>query len=250
MRSLVAFVFGTCAACAGTAHAEFYTVAHNAPLAPEQRDPFMVQGGSFSDSLNSGGTNWYGLGLAQGFTTTQSYSLDRLTVWGASEYAGVAEPWLQTALSANILGFQAVLMKQNALGAYQQLHSWNIGIGGVTQTLTGNCLEFFNSPVFELGMNLNGGVTVGAGTYYLAVGAILDDGDGDSWSWIHGQWDGTNPSNLLLATIGDTPTSWGQWSAVPDGTSGAMHIESTVPAPGTLALLAASSLAGGRRRRR
>lgn len=249
MRSLVAFAVGACALCAGASHG-YFTVAHNAPLAPSQRDPFMVQESTFSDSVNSGGTNFYGLGLAQGFTTSQSYSLDRLTVWGASEYLDSDEPWAQTALSANILGFQAVLMKQNALGAYVTQQSWNIGLGAVSQTATGNYIDGSLSPVFELSMDLTGGFTVGAGTYYLAVGAVLADGDGDSWSWVHGQWDGANPNNLLLATIGDTPTSWGQWSAVPNSTSAAFHLESTIPAPGTLALLAAGAWARGRKRRR
>lgn len=248
MRSLVAFSAAVCTMSAGTAQA-YFTVASNAPMAPQEQSPFMVQEGTFSDSLNSGGTNFYGLGLAQGFTTAQSYSMDRLTVWGASEYAGVTEPWLQTSLSSNIVGFQAVLMKQNELGAYQQLKSWVVNRSSVTQTATGNCLDGVLSPVFELSMDLSGGFTVGAGTYYMAVGAILADGDGDSWSWVHGQWDGTNPSNLFLATVGDTPTSWGQWSAIPDGSSGSMLLESNIPAPGTLALLAAG-LAGSRRRRR
>jgi hypothetical protein len=210
----------------------------------------MVQDGNFSDSLNSGGNNFYGLGLAQGFTTTQTYSLDHLTVWGASEYAGVARPWEQTALSANIVGFQAVLMRQNQLGAYVTLNSWTITRANVTQTATGNLLNPSLGPVFELGMNLNGGYTIGAGTYYLAVGAILSNPDGDAWSWINGQWDGTQASHLLLATTADTPTSWGQWAAVPTGVSAAMHIQSNIPAPGALALLTAGGLAGGRRRRR
>lgn len=249
MRSLVALVVGSCAVTAGAAHGSF-TVALNSPIPPTQSGNYMVQDGNFSDSVNSGGNNFYGLGLAQGFTTTQSYSLDHLTVWGASEYAGVARPWEQTTLSTNIAGFQAVLMRQNQLGAYITLKSWTVTRANVTQTLTGNYLNPTLSPVFELGMDLSDGYTIGAGTYYLAVGAILSNPDGDSWAWLNGQWDGTQPNHLLLATTSDTPTSWGQWSSVPNGISAAMHLQSTIPAPGAIALLTAGALASGRRRRR
>lgn len=255
MRKYLALAVASCAFGASAAQASV-TIVQNAPMAPYAQNPLMVQDGTFSDSLNSGGTNNYALGLAQGFTTASAFSLDRLTVWGASEYSDVPEPWLETSLSSNITGFQTVLLKQNALGAYQQVHSWVVNRANTTMSATGNYSSETLGPVIQVGMDLVGGpASLAAGTYYLAVGAIMADGDGDSWSWTHGQWDGTNPSNLLIATIGDTPTSWGQWSAVPNGTSTSFHLEGAfIPGPGILAFMAVaplgSSLGGGRRRRR
>lgn len=249
MRLFVASAVGVFAVCA-SAHAEFFTVASNLPAPAVPQGDFMVQDGTFSDSLNSGGTNWYGLGCAQGFTTVAGYTLDRLTVWGASEYLGSDDPSAETSLSRNITGFQVVLMKQNAQGAYITQTQWMVSRMAVTQTATGNYTNNSHSPVFSLEMNLPGSFLTSAGTYYVMVGAVLADGDADAWQWINGQWDGTDPSHPYIATTGDTPTSWGQWAPISTGISGSMLIQSTVPGPGALALLAAGGIAGGRRRRR
>lgn len=244
-----ALAAGATALAASTANA-YFTVADNAPMLPTAQGGFMVQDATFSDSIGSDGAYFNGLGLAQGFTVSQSYSLDRLTVWGASDNFGNNRPWTTTALSSNITGLQVVLMKRTGDSTLQTLHTWNIGMASIAQSLTGNYTPNVFNPVFELGMNLAGGYSINAGTYYLSVGAVLANPDGDAFQWVNGQWDGADPSHQLLATVADTPTSWGQWSAVPDGTSSSMLIESNIPGPGTLAMLAAGALGSGRRRRR
>jgi hypothetical protein len=249
MRLFMAVAVGTSALCASTSHA-YVTIASNQPVPAVPQGNFMVQNGEFSDALNSGGTNWYGLGLAQGFTSSGGHTVDRLTVWGGSEYLGSQTPWTEQQLSANITGFQVVLMKQNLLGAYITQQSWIVNTPSVTQMATGDFTSDTLSPVFQLSMDLGGSFMLGSGVYYLAVGAILADGDGDSWQWIDGLWSGADPDYPFIATTGDTPTSWGQWAPVSNGSSGSMLLESTIPGPGALALMAAALLTGGRRRRR
>lgn len=249
MRLFVSFVAASCA-LGGSSALAMDVVAHNAPAPPVQQGPNLVQDGVFSDALSSNGEYWHGLGLAQGFTTTSGYTLDRLTVWGASQYIGVTDPWSMSMLSSNILGFQIVLLSQNLSGAYVAQHSWNININNVTQSATGTYASDTLSPVFALTMDLTGEYFAAAGTYYLAVGAVLANGDGDAWEWIGGVWDGTDSAHHYIATTADTPTSWGQWSPTTTGISGAMLLESNIPGPGGLVILTAGLCGGSRRRRR
>jgi MYXO-CTERM domain-containing protein len=117
------------------------------------------------------------------------------------------------------------------------------------QQLTGNYTAGTLSPVFRLSTVLAGNYTLGTGNYMITIGGVLNNPDGDSFAWTDGLADGSLPATQAYATVGDTPTEWGSWIPISDGTSGAFVLNG-VPAPGAVALLAMAGLRGRRRRDR
>jgi len=245
--SLASAIF-VLAACASHADAQQLIVA-NGPMATQQQGSFLVRDGTFSDSMSSGGQNYYSQALAQGFSISSSATLGSLNFWGASEYLNSTQPWLETGLSSNIDGFQVALYRVNEDGTMPQVTSWNINRGYFTQQATGTYTINTFSPIFKVSCQLTGNTVLDAGKYAITVGGRLLQPDGDAFAWIDGVWDGSGGATQSYITIGDIPSQWGVWLPLTDGTSGAFELYSAVPAPGALALLALASGARSRRRR-
>lgn len=228
-------------------------VAQNLPVIPTF-DPvtgWNLQDGTFSDALQSNGSYYYSQALAQSFSVAagQTASLTGIRFWGSSEYLASSTPWLQTSLSSNIVAIQVSILRADAgTPVFPVVQTWTMQIGLFTQKATGNYVPTIYSPVFQLSAALAGNVTLGSGQYVLSIGGVLNNPNGDSFAWTDGQADGSIPSTQAYATVGDTPSEWGTWIAVTDGTSGAFELQGDfVPAPGALALF---GLLGASRRRR
>ena len=250
MRLFAASVFIIVAAC--PALAQSTPIAQNLPN-PAVQDPvsgFTVQDGTFSDALQSGGNYFYSQAIGQSFSVAsgQSSTITDISFWGSSEYFQSTTPWNQTALSSNIISMQiAILRTDTGTSDFPIVHSWTIQTGQFSQVLTGNYTAGTLSPVFLLSTVLAGNYTLGAGNYMITIGGVLNNPDGDSFAWTDGLADGSVPATQAYATVGDTPTEWGSWIPISDGTSGAFVLNG-VPAPGAVALLAMAGLRGRRRR--
>jgi len=252
MRLFAASVFIIVAASPALARST--TIAQNLPV-PAVNDPtsgFNVQDGTFSDALQSGGNYFYSQAIGQSFSvgSGQSSTITDIAFWGSSEYIQSSTPWNQTALSSNIVGMQiAILRTDTGTSDFPIVQSWTIQTGQFSQVLTGNYTAGTLSPVFLLSTVLAGNYTLGAGNYMITIGGVLNNPDGDSFAWTDGLADGSLPATQAYATVGDTPTEWGSWIPISDGTSGAFVLNG-VPAPGAVALLAIAGLRGRRRRDR
>jgi hypothetical protein len=252
MRLFAASVFIIVAASPALARST--TIAQNLPV-PAVNDPtsgFNVQDGTFSDALESGGNYFYSQAIGQSFSvgSGQSSTITDIAFWGSSEYIQSSTPWNQTALSSNIISVQiAILRTDTGTSDFPIVQSWTIQTGQFSQVLTGNYTAGTLSPVFLLSTVLAGNYTLGAGNYMITIGGVLNNPDGDSFAWTDGLADGSLPATQAYATVGDTPTEWGSWIPISDGTSGAFVLNG-VPAPGAVALLAIAGLRGRRRRDR
>jgi hypothetical protein len=252
MRLFAASVFIIVAASPALARST--TIAQNLPV-PAVNDPtsgFNVQDGTFSDALQSGGNYFYSQAIGQSFSvgSGQSSTITDIAFWGSSEYIQSSTPWNQTALSSNIISVQiAILRTDTGTSDFPIVQSWTIQTGQFSQVLTGNYTAGTLSPVFLLSTVLAGNYTLGAGNYMITIGGVLNNPDGDSFAWTDGLADGSLPATQAYATVGDTPTEWGSWIPISDGTSGAFVLNG-VPAPGAVALLAMAGLRGRRRRDR
>ena len=250
MRLFAASVFIIVASC--PALAQSTPIAQNLPY-PAVQDPttgFYVQDGTFSDALQSGGSYFYSQAIGQSFSVAsgQSSTITDIAFWGSSEYFQSNTPWNQTALSSNIISMQiAILRTDTGTSDFPIVHSWTIQAGQFSQVLTGNYTAETFSPVFRLSTALAGNFTLSAGNYMITIGGVLNNPDGDSFAWTDGLADGSAPATQAYATVGDTPTEWGTWIPISDGTSGAFVLNG-VPAPGAVALLALTGLRGRRRR--
>ena len=250
MRLFAASVFIIVAA--SPALAQSTPIAQNLPV-PAVQDPvsgFTVQDGTFSDALQSGGSYFYSQAIGQSFSVAsgQSSTITDISFWGSSEYFQSTTPWNQTALSSNIISMQiAILRTDTGTSDFPIVHSWTIQTGQFSQVLTGNYTAGTLSPVFLLSTVLAGNYTLDAGNYMITIGGVLNNPDGDSFAWTDGLADGSLPATQAYATVGDTPTEWGSWIPISDGTSGAFVLNG-VPAPGAVALLAMAGLRGRRRR--
>jgi hypothetical protein len=252
MRLFAASVFIIVAASPALARST--TIAQNLPV-PAVNDPtsgFNVQDGTFSDALQSGGNYFYSQAIGQSFSvgSGQSSTITDIAFWGSSEYIQSSTPWTQTALSSNIISMQiAILRTDTGTSDFPIVQSWTIQTGLFLQQLTGNYTAGTLSPVFRLSTVLAGNYTLGTGNYMTTIGGVLNNPDGDSFAWTDGLADGSLPATQAYATVGDTPTEWGSWIPISDGTSGAFVLNG-VPAPGAVALLAMAGLRGRRRRDR
>jgi hypothetical protein len=252
MRLFAASVFIIVAASPALARST--TIAQNLPV-PAVNDPtsgFNVQDGTFSDALQSGGNYFYSQAIGQSFSvgSGQSSTITDIAFWGSSEYIQSSTPWNQTALSSNIISVQiAILRTDTGTSDFPIVQSWTIQTGQFSQVLTGNYTAGTLSPVFLLSTVLAGNYTLGAGNYMITIGGVLNNPDGDSFAWTDGLADGSLPATQAYATVGDTPTEWGSWIPISDGTSGAFVLNG-VPGPGAVALLAIAGLRGRRRRDR
>ena len=250
MRLFAASVFIIVAS--SPALAQSTPIAQNLPY-PAVLDTttgFYVQDGTFSDALQSGGSYFYSQAIGQSFSVAsgQSSTITDIAFWGSSEYFQSNTPWNQTALSSNIVSMQiAILRIDPGKSDFPIVHSWTIQTGQFSQVLTGNYTAATYSPIFRLSSALAGNITLGTGNYMITIGGVLNNPDGDAFAWTDGLADGSAPATQAYATVGDTPTEWGSWIPVSDGTSGAFVLNG-VPAPGAVALLAMAGLRGRRRR--
>jgi hypothetical protein len=121
------------------------------------------------------------------------------------------------------------------------IYSEVIATAATSPTLQGT--NALGSNVYGQSATFSSSFNLGAGNYWVSIGAILASGGDDAWVWA----DGTNDDGIAFTS---TPNGGG-WAPFADGlTSGTFEIIGTpVPAPSAMALMGLGALAAGRRRR-
>lgn len=190
--------------------------------------------GIYSDAYSTNGNQFYGQSIATGFSVNNSWNLTQLTFWGFSEN------FFQAGLG-NVAGFQMQILSAD-FSTVVVNQTWTLAQLAVQAT--GN-IGNTGGIEYQFAGTIAGAIT--AGSYWLNVGFIANDPNGDGWAWTTGM----NAASAVGAAFSDGDGGWTNW-AVNEQQASLSHIlfGQIVPAPGALALLMAGGLAGGTRRRR
>ena len=195
-------------------------------------NPVVDTVGFYSDAYKSSGSYTYAQSGAQGFDLEDSYTTSSLKWWGSSN-------GLNSLGIGNITGFQVIVWSSDFSSP---VSSTNINISNISVVDTGE-FNFFGEPVYEFYVPF---VTqLAAGSYYMNIGAYLNDSAGDQFVWSQGQ----NVQDFWFTDVNGQYT-WGDWRSLPTfigNTAGGAFVLSA-PAPGAIALLGMAGLMGRRRR--
>ncbi len=177
---------------------------------------------------------WYSQQVAENFSIGAASNVTGVNFAGASEFFEFGD-------YTNMTGFNIQIMADAGGLPGAVIYSEVIATGATSPTLQG--VNVLGSNVYGQSATFASSVALGAGNYWVSIGAVLASGAGDAWVWA----DGTNDDGIAFTT---TPNAGG-WAPYADGaTSGTFEIIGTVvPAPSSMALLGLGALAAGRRRR-
>ena len=205
-----------------TAKAEFVVV--NNPVADTV--------GFYSDAFDSKGAYTYAQSGAQAFDLEDSYTTSSLRWWGSMNgFNGQG--------ISNIDCFQ-IIVWDNVFDS--QVTNQKIDLENVTATATGET-NFFGEAIYEFYVPFS--FQVSSGSYFMNIGAQLNDAAGDQFVWSQGQ----NVQDFWF-TDENAVNKWGNWRPLPTfigNTAGGAFVLSA-PSPGAIALLGMAGLLGRRRR--
>ena len=205
-----------------TAKAEFVVV--NNPVADTV--------GFYSDAFDSKGAYTYAQSGAQAFDLEDSYTTSSLRWWGSMNgFNGQG--------ISNIDCFQ-IIVWDNVFDS--QVTNQKIDLENVTATATGET-NFFGEAIYEFYVPFS--FQVSSGSYFMNIGAQLNDAAGDQFVWSQGQ----NVQDFWF-TDENAVNKWGNWRPLPTfigNTAGGAFVLSA-PSPGAIALLGMAGLAARRRR--
>ena len=219
------FIVGLVAAvmCGSVAKAEFVVV--NNPVADTV--------GFYSDAFNSKGTYTYAQSGAQAFSLEDSYTTSSLRWWGSSNgFNGQG--------ISNIDCFQ-IIVWDNVFDS--QVTNQTIDLANITVTATGET-NFFGEAIYEFYVPIT--FQISSGSYFMNIGAQLNDAAGDQFVWSQGQ----DVDNFWFTDDNGGQNKWGNWRPLPNfigNTAGGAFVLSA-PSPGAIALLGMAGLVGRRRR--
>jgi hypothetical protein len=195
-------------------------------------NPVVDTVGFYSDAFDSKGAYTYAQSGAQAFDLEDSYTTSSLRWWGSMNgFNGQG--------ISNIDSFQIIVWNS---GFGSQVTNQTIDLANITATATGET-NFFGEAIYEFYVPFS--FQVSSGSYFMNIGAQLNDAAGDQFVWSQGQdvdnfwFTDTNGSN-----------KWGVWRPLPNfigNTAGGAFVLSA-PSPGAIALLGMAGLAGRRRR--
>jgi hypothetical protein len=205
-----------------TANAEFIVI----------NNPVVDTVGFYSDAFDSKGAYTYAQSGAQGFDLEDSYTASSLRWWGSMNgFNGQG--------ISNIDCFQIVVFNT---GFETQVTNQKIDLENITATATGET-NFFGEAIYEFYVPISFQIT--SGSYFMNIGAQLNDAAGDQFVWSQGQ----NVQDFWY-TDENAQNKWGDWRPLPTfigNTAGGAFVLSA-PTPGAIALLGMSGLIGRRRR--
>ena len=208
--------------CGSVANADFIVV----------NNPVVDTVGFYSDAFDSKGAYSYAQSGAQGFELEDSYTTSSLKWWGSSN--GFNGQGIQ-----NFDAFQIVVWNSDFSG---QVFSTQVEMSSISVVDTGES-NFFGQPVYEFYVPFV--AQLAAGSYYMNIGALLNDDTGDQFVWSQGQ----NVENFWFTD--ENGQKWGDWRQLPPlfigNTAGGAFVLSA-PAPGAIALIGMAGLIGRRRR--
>jgi len=222
IKNVLASIIGTMS-IGSIATAEFVVV----------NNPVNDTVGFYSDGFDSKGSYTYAQSGAQKFTTEEDYTMSSVRWWGSSNgFNGQG--------ISNIQAFQLIVWDSDF---NQQCWSSKINISNVTATATGD-ENFYGHPVYEFYVPVS--FNLEAGSYFMNIGALLNDGQGDQFVWSQGQ-----DINNFWQTSPFGQGGWGSWHPLPPsliGTTPGGAFVMSAPSPGAIALLALAGLVSRRRR--
>ena len=188
--------------------------------------------GFYSDSYDSKGSYTYAQSGAQKFELKNDYTMSSIRWWGSSNgFNGQG--------ISNIDCFQ-IIVWDNVFDS--QVTNQKIDLENVTATATGET-NFFGEAIYEFYVPFS--FQVSSGSYFMNIGAQLNDAAGDQFVWSQGQ----NVQDFWF-TDENAVNKWGNWRPLPTfigNTAGGAFVLSA-PSPGAIALLGMAGLAGRRRR--
>jgi hypothetical protein len=207
----------------GSANADFVVV--NNPVADTV--------GFYSDAFDSKGSYEYPQSGAQAFSLEDSYTTSSLHWWGSSNgFNGQG--------ISNFQGFQIIVWNSDFS---DQVFSTKINMSSITAVATGQ-ENFFGQPEYEFYTPLS--FDIGAGNYFMNIGVLLNDVNGDQFVWSQGEY-----VEGFWQTSPNGSGGWGSWHPLPPAlignTAGGAFVL-TAPAPGAIALLGLAGIVGRRRR--
>ena len=218
MASIVATVM-----CGSVAKADFVVV----------NNPVTDTVGFYSDSFDSKGTYTYAQSGAQAFSLEDSYTTSSLRWWGSSNgFNGQG--------ISNIDCFQ-IIVWDNVFDS--QVTNQTIDLANITVTATGET-NFFGEAIYEFYVPI--AFQISSGSYFMNIGAQLNDAAGDQFVWSQGQ----DVDNFWFTDDNGGQNKWGNWRPLPNfigNTAGGAFVLSA-PSPGAIALLGMAGLVGRRRR--
>lgn len=144
-----------------------------------------------SDSRAVGGTYFYGQALAAKVVLSQPVDLTQLRFWGSSEAV------FSTGLG-NVQGFTVMFYNGNASTPALQ---FSLTRGSSIAEAFMNRSNSDGGKEYQFTSSISG--RLAAGTWWMHVGAVLVDGEGDAWMWSSG-----SNAGIRYAQYG---TSWGAW---------------------------------------
>lgn len=195
-------------------------------------NPVQDTVGFYSDAFDSKGTYTYAQSGAQGFSLEDAYTTSSLRWWGSMN--GFNDQGL-----TNIDCFQIIVWNS----AFDStVTNQKIDISSIVVTATGDT-NFFGQPVYEFFVPLS--FQIATGSYFMNIGAQLNDSTGDQFVWSQGQ----DVDNFWF-TDENGINKWGNWRPLPNSigsTAGGAFVLSA-PTPGAIALLGIAGLVTRRRR--
>jgi hypothetical protein len=210
----------------------FFTAAANADFVVVN-NPVIDTVGFYSDAFSSNGAYTYAQSGAQGFDLEDTYTTSSIKWWGSMN--GFNGQGL-----SNISGFDIIIWSPSF---DEQVVSQSMSMDYVSISKTGD-YNFFGQPVYEFTVQFT--KLLSAGSYYMNIGASLNDVSGDQFVWSQGQ-----AVNDFWFTDDNGQYNWGDWRKLPNtfvgNTAGGAFVM-TAPAPGVVALLGLAGLVAKRRR--
>jgi hypothetical protein len=195
-------------------------------------NPVVDTVGFYSDAFDSKGSYTYAQSGAQGFDLEEAYSTSSIRWWGSMN--GFNDQGL-----TNIDCFQIIVWNTDF-----ETHVTNqkIDLSGITVTATGD-YNFFGQPVYEFYVPFT--FQVAAGSYFMNIGAQLNDAMGDQFVWSQGQ-----NVNQFWFTDENVQNKWGDWRPLPTfiGNTAGGAFQLNAPTPGAIALVGMAGLISRRRR--
>ena len=195
-------------------------------------NPVVDTVGFYSDAFDSKGAYTYAQSGAQGFNLEDSYSTSSLRWWGSMNgFNGQG--------ISNIDCFQ-IIVWDNVFDS--QVTNQKIDLENVTATATGET-NFFGEAIYEFYVPFS--FQVSSGSYFMNIGAQLNDAAGDQFVWSQGQ----DVDNFWF-TDENAVNKWGNWRPLPNfigNTAGGAFVLSA-PSPGAIALLGFAGLVSRRKR--
>jgi hypothetical protein len=221
MKNILGFIAGLI--CTSVVQAEVI-VANN---------PVTDTVGFYSDAFDSKAAYTYAQSGAQGFSLEDSYSTSSIRWWGSMN--GFNDQGL-----TNIDCFQIIVWNTDFRS---HVTNQKIDLSQITVTDTGE-YNFFGQPVYEFYVPFT--FQVAAGSYFMNIGAQLNDATGDQFVWSQGQ-----AVDQFWFTDENGSNKWGTWRPLPNfiGNTAGGAFQLNAPTPGAIALLGMAGLVSKRRRR-